>query len=132
MWLTSVTVWLFCREGVAKSPCRCGSVSEIYNQSLECPKFVYLFLCDNRGFPLACDDLLALQAKKFAYVIGRQSHRRFLSKALRIWRTKRSGTQAGASQLCGYSGHIWSCFGRIGARMDGYEKYGNSKGCKKL
>ena len=31
MWLTSVTVWLFCREGVAKSPCRCGSVSEIYN-----------------------------------------------------------------------------------------------------
>lgn len=30
MWLTSVTVWLFCREGVAKSPCRCGSVSEIY------------------------------------------------------------------------------------------------------
>ena len=30
MWLTSVTVWLFCREGVAKSPCRCGSVFEIY------------------------------------------------------------------------------------------------------
>ena len=32
MWLTSVTVWLFCREGVAKSPCRCGSVSEIYRE----------------------------------------------------------------------------------------------------
>ena len=31
MWLTSVTVWLFCREGVAKSPCRCGSVFEIYS-----------------------------------------------------------------------------------------------------
>ena len=30
MWLTSVTVWPFCREGVAKSPCRCGSVFEIY------------------------------------------------------------------------------------------------------
>ena len=29
-WLTSVTVWLLLREGVAKSPCRCGSVSGIY------------------------------------------------------------------------------------------------------
>ena len=26
----SATVWLFFREGVAKSPCRCGSASEIY------------------------------------------------------------------------------------------------------
>ena len=31
MWLTAVTVWLFSREGVAKSPCRCGSDSGIYN-----------------------------------------------------------------------------------------------------
>lgn len=30
VWLTSVTVWLFFREGVAKCPCKCGSVSEIY------------------------------------------------------------------------------------------------------
>ena len=51
------------------------------------------FLCENRGFLLACDDILALQAKKFAYVIGRQSHRRFLSKVLRIRRTKRRGRQ---------------------------------------
>src|SRR5699024_1880252 len=31
LWLTSVTVWLILREGVAKSPCRCGSIAEIYN-----------------------------------------------------------------------------------------------------
>ena len=30
MWLCSVTLWLFPREGVAKSPCRCGSGSGIY------------------------------------------------------------------------------------------------------
>ena len=42
---------------------------------------------------MACDDILELQAKKFAYVIGKQSHRRFLSKALRIRRTKQRGTQ---------------------------------------
>ena len=30
LWLTSVTVWLILREGVAKSPCRCGSIAEIY------------------------------------------------------------------------------------------------------
>ena len=33
VWLTSVTVWLFFREGVAKCPCKCGSVSEIYRNS---------------------------------------------------------------------------------------------------
>ena len=31
LWLTSMTVWLILREGVAKSPCRCGSIAEIYN-----------------------------------------------------------------------------------------------------
>ena len=31
MWLCSVTLWLFFRESVAKSPCRCGSGSGIYN-----------------------------------------------------------------------------------------------------
>lgn len=30
VWLTTVTVWLFSREGVAKSPCRCGSGGGIY------------------------------------------------------------------------------------------------------
>ena len=35
LWLTSVTVWLFCRDGVAESPCRCGSVSEIYITNAE-------------------------------------------------------------------------------------------------
>ena len=35
VWLTSVTVWLFFREGVAKCPCKCGSVSEIYNTMLK-------------------------------------------------------------------------------------------------
>ena len=30
MWLTTVTVWLFSREGVAKSPCKCGSEGGIY------------------------------------------------------------------------------------------------------
>ena len=30
MWLTAVTVWLFFREGVAKSPCKCGSRGGIY------------------------------------------------------------------------------------------------------
>ena len=30
-WLYSVTVWLFSREGVAKSPCKCGSGAEIYS-----------------------------------------------------------------------------------------------------
>ena len=34
LWLTSVTVWLILREGVAKSPCRCGSIAEIYNEML--------------------------------------------------------------------------------------------------
>ena len=28
-WLCSVTVWLFSREGMAKSPCKCGSVGGI-------------------------------------------------------------------------------------------------------
>lgn len=32
LWLTSVTVWLILREGVAKSPCRCGSIAEIYTE----------------------------------------------------------------------------------------------------
>lgn len=31
VWLTTVTVWLFSREGVAKSPCKCGSWDGIYN-----------------------------------------------------------------------------------------------------
>ena len=35
VWLTSVTVWLFFREGVAKCPCKCGSVSEIYKRRLK-------------------------------------------------------------------------------------------------
>ena len=29
-WLSAVTVWLFSRESVAKSPCRCGSGGGIY------------------------------------------------------------------------------------------------------
>ena len=32
MWLTTVTVWLFSREGVAKSPCKCGSGGGIYTE----------------------------------------------------------------------------------------------------
>ena len=32
MWLCSVTVWLFPREGVAKSPCKCGSGGGIYKE----------------------------------------------------------------------------------------------------
>ena len=32
VWLTSVTEWLFFREGVANCPCKCGSVSEIYTE----------------------------------------------------------------------------------------------------
>ena len=35
VWLTAVTVWLFSREGVAKSPCRCGSGGGIYSGFLE-------------------------------------------------------------------------------------------------
>ena len=31
MWLTTVTVWLFSREGVAKSPCKRGSEGGIYS-----------------------------------------------------------------------------------------------------
>ena len=31
-WLTAVTVWLFFREGVAKSPCKCGSGGGIYTE----------------------------------------------------------------------------------------------------
>ena len=38
VWLTSVTVWLFFREGVAKCPCKCGSVSEIYKFQREHPR----------------------------------------------------------------------------------------------
>ena len=34
LWLTSVTVWLILREGVAKSPCRCGSIAEIYMRKI--------------------------------------------------------------------------------------------------
>ena len=40
VWLTSVTVWLFFREGVAKCPCKCGSVSEIYTYQ-KIPEFFY-------------------------------------------------------------------------------------------
>ena len=29
-----MTVWLILREGVAKSPCRCGSIAEIYTNGL--------------------------------------------------------------------------------------------------
>ena len=32
-WLTTVTVWLFFREGMAKNPCKCGSWDGIYIQS---------------------------------------------------------------------------------------------------
>ncbi len=32
VWLTTVTVWLFSREGVAKSPCKCGSGGGIYTR----------------------------------------------------------------------------------------------------
>ena len=72
------------------------------------------FLCENRGFLLACDDILALQAKKFAYVIGKQSHRRFLSKALRIWRTKQRGTQGHHSYVVTVNtyGHVLAKLGR--------------------
>ena len=72
------------------------------------------FLCENRGFLLACDDILALQAKKFAYVIGKQSHRRFLSKALRIWRTKQRGTQGHHSYVVTVNtyGHVLAELGR--------------------
>ena len=35
LWLTSVTVWLILREGVAKSPCRCGSIAEIYKDAIK-------------------------------------------------------------------------------------------------
>lgn len=31
MWLTHATVWLFFREGVAKCPCKCGSLPGIYS-----------------------------------------------------------------------------------------------------
>ena len=50
MWLTSVTVWLFSREGVAKSPCRCGSVSEIYNadRSMIC-KWVKKYIAEGES-----------------------------------------------------------------------------------
>ena len=41
MWLTSVTVWLFPREGVAKSACRCGSASGIYNRMRENTTYVH-------------------------------------------------------------------------------------------
>ena len=34
-WLCSVTVWLFSREGVAKSPCKCGSEGGIYMGRIE-------------------------------------------------------------------------------------------------
>ena len=51
------------------------------------------FLCENRGFPSARKSPPWLAGKKIAYVIGKQSHRRFLSKALRIRRTKLRGTQ---------------------------------------
>ena len=37
MWLCSVTVWLFSREGVAKSPCKCGSVGGIYTSGVPPP-----------------------------------------------------------------------------------------------
>ena len=33
LWLCTVTVWLFSREGVAKSPCKCGCVGGIYRLS---------------------------------------------------------------------------------------------------
>ena len=46
MWLTSVTVWLFCREGVAKSPCRCGSVFEIYNFTVYTP--IHAICCNSQ------------------------------------------------------------------------------------
>ncbi len=77
-------------------------------------KFRLAFLCENRGFLLACDDILALRAKKFAYVIGRQSHRRFLSKALRIRRTKQRGTQGHHSYVVTADtyGHVLAELGR--------------------
>lgn len=58
------------------------------------------FLCENRGFLLACDDILALQAKKFAYVIGRQSHRRFYRKRCG------SGGQNGAAHRQGHHSYM--------------------------
>lgn len=42
LWLTSVTVWLILREGVAKSPCRCGSIAEIYKIQIFQPHQVAL------------------------------------------------------------------------------------------
>lgn len=81
------------------------------------------FLCENRGFLLACDDILALQAKKFAYVIGRQSHRRFLSKALRIRRTKQRGTQGHHSYVVTADtyGHVLAELGRERTGMKNLE-----------
>ena len=37
---------------------------------------------------------------------------------------------AGVSQLCGHSGHIWSCFGRVGARKDRYKNLEIPKAAK--
>lgn len=34
-WLTTVMVWLFFREGMAKNPCKCGSWDGIYNYKKE-------------------------------------------------------------------------------------------------
>ena len=77
-------------------------------------KFRLAFLCENRGFLLACDDILELQAKKFAYVIGKQSHRRFLSKALRIRRTKWRSRQGHHSYVVTADtyGHVLAELGR--------------------
>ena len=51
VWLTSVTVWLFFREGVAKCPCKCGSVSEIYSIRIQYSNgYVDLIGCDINGY----------------------------------------------------------------------------------
>ena len=63
VWLTTVTVWLFSREGVAKCPCKCGSVSEIYK--------LEEFLCklplddNNAVFNLCCRLCSAYEQKAF-------------------------------------------------------------------
>ena len=48
LWLYSVTVWLFSRDGVAKTPCKCGSGAEIYTVHRERNWKLYPQLQGNR------------------------------------------------------------------------------------
>ena len=44
LWLCAVTVWLIARNTVAKSPCKCGSVSEIYTSTPKPDNIVLKFV----------------------------------------------------------------------------------------